>query len=882
VLALSNPASADVPAVRVDLLESPSIIFDGDAAIIETRLSNLSYLPVKEVVLYSSSGESTPVGTLLPFTDVEVYLYITEYQLGTNELDIYATYSEGQSDRVRIEFNVRLSNESITLRIVDAPTSIYEGMDYTPKMEVQNLRSKTVAAVRIIRGTEVLQYLGPLAAYETRRVDLQIQEYALGDNSIVLAADHEWGVSQPVTLQFTVRPAEQSIALRVTDAPTSIYEGMAFVADLEIQNLRPEAVSWLSILSEEEVLYSMGTLLGNEVRHIEVEIREYDLGENIIAIFAEHEWGSSEPIYLEFSVMTAEDSVALKIVDSPASIYEGEVFTAELEIQNLQPEAIPWVHVNSAGDTLLYVGSLAPNEIRRVELRIDEYQIGHNSFELVAEHEWGTAQPVTLEFVVGNPDESIAIRVVQSPTSIYSGGIYEAQIEVHNLRPETVPWVTISSNNEVLYYVGSLAANELREIQLRIEEYEVGTNEVKLTAEHQWGRTYPLSLKFEVRRPGESVALRIIQAPVSIYEGEIFEALIEVKNLRLEPVSRIFIKNGNDVVYYVGALDADEEREIELQLIDYMIGENQVILEAESESGHSKPILLEFDVIAATTAVRVYLASSNSPVYVAEDLQFSVVIAAPEDADITELELRALDERVRPSGYYLGEQVAAQEEIDPIEIESMLALTQGVEEEEEPEKAVKGRELNFNARVAEPGSQSFDFQVSYRLGSVVVRHEFVVSAEIISPRSVKLIQADRITVSGDEETTVTLHVANGLPFDVEAVSVVPVGNTTTSPSEFFVGQMAPDDFLPAFFKVPSEELKDCDELFFKVVYRVGRQTYESTPLRVAVEADRSEVADVEWYIIPLIILAVIALVLLSWRVVRFIQRKRMKPHEYRQ
>jgi len=80
--------------------------------------------------------------------------------------------------------------------------------------------------------------------------------------------------------------------------------------------------------------------------------------------------------------------------------------------------------------------------------------------------------------------------------------------------------------------------------------------------------------------------------------------------------------------------------------------------------------------------------------------------------------------------------------------------------------------------------------------------------------------------------------------------------------------MAPDDFLPAFFRVSTEGLEDGDEMVFKVVYRIGRDTYESEPLRVVINFEESGGVSPAAYIIPVVVVVIV--IVLLW----FLRRKR--------
>ena len=114
---------------------------------------------------------------------------------------------------------------------------------------------------------------------------------------------------------------------------------------------------------------------------------------------------------------------------------------------------------------------------------------------------------------------------------------------------------------------------------------------------------------------------------------------------------------------------------------------------------------------------------------------------------------------------------------------------------------------------------------------------------------------------------VMLHVANSLPIQLEGVSVVPVGDFDASPSEFFIGEMSPQDFLPAHFEIPTAGLQQGEELAFKIVYRVGRETYETPELKAVLDLENPPLKLRPLYIIVPVVI-VVGLGLFFWRLKR--------------
>ena len=74
--------------------------------------------------------------------------------------------------------------------------------------------------------------------------------------------------------------------------------------------------------------------------------------------------------------------------------------------------------------------------------------------------------------------------------------------------------------------------------------------------------------------------------------------------------------------------------------------------------------------------------------------------------------------------------------------------------------------------------------------------------------------------------------------------------------------MASNDFLPANFKVETNNLNDGDQLSFKLVYSIGTQTYETQPMNAVINLQAANSTNPAVYIIPAV--AVVLLVVLWW------------------
>ena len=460
---------------------------------------------------------------------------------------------------------------------------------------------------------------------------------------------------------------------------------------------------------------------------------------------------------------------------------------------------------------------------------------------------------------------------------IFDGDRAAIDVTLSNVGEETAFDVTLISTTGEQKRIGDIIVGGTQTATFYISNYELGMNDLEIYAHYSAFDTDRWSVHFEVRPPDESITLRLVDAPLSIYEGDTFKAELEVQNLWQKAVTGTCIKNGEEVIYFVGVLQPNETQTVGLRVDEYEMGTNQLTLVASHERGITPPVDLEFDVMPADSAVRAYFATSNSPVYLAETIEFSIVVAASEDANINQLEITALNDEVKPGGYYLGGQRAEEEQqqVEGVEVPDMgMLLTGGAagpggaQQEEAPAALIEGSELHFTADNLAAGIHTFDFQLSYRLNNIVIKDELSVEVEVLDIPSMRLIQAEPVTALAGEEILITLHIANGLPIDVNAVSVIPVGDSETAPSEFFIGEMSSGDFLPAYFRIASDRIEDGDELQFKITYRVEQKAYETPILSTVINIEEPPESHTSTYFI--IALVVVIVLVIVW----FLRRRK--------
>ncbi len=80
---------------------------------------------------------------------------------------------------------------------------------------------------------------------------------------------------------------------------------------------------------------------------------------------------------------------------------------------------------------------------------------------------------------------------------------------------------------------------------------------------------------------------------------------------------------------------------------------------------------------------------------------------------------------------------------------------------------------------------------------------------------------------------IILSVANNRPNTVNAVSVIPSGNATFEPSEYFIGTMESDELFTVKFEMKEES--DLTDISFKIRFKNGENWHETDALTVALK-----------------------------------------------
>ncbi len=130
------------------------------------------------------------------------------------------------------------------------------------------------------------------------------------------------------------------------------------------------------------------------------------------------------------------------------------------------------------------------------------------------------------------------------------------------------------------------------------------------------------------------------------------------------------------------------------------------------------------------------------------------------------------------------------------------------------------------------GEQEISFIISYRNGENTHTKTIDIPIEVIETHDVSPVLyniPDSIPQGSSER--ITLEVYNAKSDTLTGVTVIPVTDFSTSPSEYFIGSMDSDDVFSASFDVNSKGLNPGNyTLGFKVAFKQGNNYFESPTL----------------------------------------------------
>jgi len=139
------------------------------------------------------------------------------------------------------------------------------------------------------------------------------------------------------------------------------------------------------------------------------------------------------------------------------------------------------------------------------------------------------------------------------------------------------------------------------------------------------------------------------------------------------------------------------------------------------------------------------------------------------------------------------------------------------------------------------GEQEISFTISYRNGENTHTKTIDIPIEVIETHDVSPVLYNMPdAIPQDSSERVTLEIYNAKSDTITGVTVIPVTDFATSPSEYFIGSMDSDDVFSASFDVMSKDLEPGNyTLGFKVAFKQGNNYFESPTLseQVAVSSN---------------------------------------------
>jgi len=162
-----------------------------------------------------------------------------------------------------------------------------------------------------------------------------------------------------------------------------------------------------------------------------------------------------------------------------------------------------------------------------------------------------------------------------------------------------------------------------------------------------------------------------------------------------------------------------------------------------------------------------------------------------------------------------------------------------------PERAFVGtldahssEKISFTLKASENFSESsLKFRMSFRNGENQHETLFEFPIKVIdSASSLRLIPVEtRIMGSTSDEIEIEIDVANSLRSEISSVSVISLSEKT-SPKEYYIGRMNPDDVFTARFKVSGSAVNGTEVFGFKAIYVEDGVQKETPPVYVTVTA----------------------------------------------
>ncbi len=171
------------------------------------------------------------------------------------------------------------------------------------------------------------------------------------------------------------------------------------------------------------------------------------------------------------------------------------------------------------------------------------------------------------------------------------------------------------------------------------------------------------------------------------------------------------------------------------------------------------------------------------------------------------------------------------------------------------------------------GKQNVSFTISYRNGENTHTKTITIPIEVIETHDVSPVLynlPDSIVEQGSDR--ITLEIYNAKSDTITGVTVIPVTEFYTSPSEYFIGSMDSDDVFSASFDVFSKDLYPGNySMGFKVSFKQGNNYFESPVIAetIMVSPNNTNTNSIDsgfaTIIIGLMVLLVIVIFFILWK-----------------
>ena len=154
------------------------------------------------------------------------------------------------------------------------------------------------------------------------------------------------------------------------------------------------------------------------------------------------------------------------------------------------------------------------------------------------------------------------------------------------------------------------------------------------------------------------------------------------------------------------------------------------------------------------------------------------------------------------------------------------------------------QDTSFSLHPETIGEQEVLFSLSYRNGENVHTETITIPIEVIETHDVSPVLYDVPNFFRQHHSErITLEVYNAKSDTITGVTVIPVTEFVTSPSEYFIGSMDSDDVFSASFDVNSGGLEAGNyTLGFKVAFKQGNNYFESPTISNQIAVIKNDAA----------------------------------------